>query len=116
MLTVAGRKDEDDTPPGRLVQYYTNGPGFTPTTATVGKIPAGVYQIKSVNMMPTLVPQTMVTDELLRLPDSKSDMVIAEIDKFWTLGDKFKQHGIEVPFAQRDLHLKEPVRVEVKSS
>jgi small-conductance mechanosensitive channel len=34
----------------------------------------------------------------------------------FAIWDKFKQHGIEVPFAQRDLHLKEPVRVEVKSS
>lgn len=34
----------------------------------------------------------------------------------FAIWDKFKQHGIEVPFAQRDLHLKETVRVELKSS
>jgi len=34
----------------------------------------------------------------------------------FTICDKFKQHGIEIPFPQRDLHLKEPVRVELKSS
>jgi small-conductance mechanosensitive channel len=33
----------------------------------------------------------------------------------FAIWDKFKQHGIEVPFPQRDVHLKEPVRVEVKS-
>lgn len=32
----------------------------------------------------------------------------------FAIWDKFKQAGIELPFPQRDLHLKEPVRVELK--
>jgi small-conductance mechanosensitive channel len=32
----------------------------------------------------------------------------------FAIWEKFKEHGIETPFPQRDLHIKEPVRVEVK--
>ena len=31
----------------------------------------------------------------------------------FAIWDKFKEHGIEIPFPQHDLHLKEPVKVEV---
>jgi small-conductance mechanosensitive channel len=34
----------------------------------------------------------------------------------FAIWNTFKQHGIEIPFPQRDLHVKEPVQVEVKSS
>ena len=34
----------------------------------------------------------------------------------FAIWDKFKEQGIEIPFPQRDVHLKEPIRVEVKPS
>lgn len=34
----------------------------------------------------------------------------------FAIWDKFKQHGIEIPFPQRDVHLKGPVKVELQKS
>lgn len=78
---------------GKMVQYAKNGPGFTPTTATVQKLDPGVYEVEVWNDRMTFVPKSVVTDTLLRLPDSKSDEVIAEVERFWTLKSKFKKYG-----------------------
>jgi hypothetical protein len=39
------------------------------------------------------VPCRVVTDKLIEFPDSVSESVIAEISKFWTLSEKFKEFG-----------------------
>src|SRR5438477_6245318 len=66
---------------GKLVQWSHNGPGFVPATKTSQKLPASVYNIEFLGNIATFVPHRLVTDNLLRLPDSKSDEVIADIEK-----------------------------------
>jgi hypothetical protein len=85
--------EQEGVAAGKLVQYAKNGPGFTPTTATVATLAPGVYEIDTINQIPTFVPRHVITDSLLRLPDSKSDEVIAEVERFWTLKHKFTQYG-----------------------
>lgn len=80
-------------PNGSYVQYALNGPGFVPTTKTIQSLPAGAYRLQVINDTWSLVPHKFVTDDLLRLPDSKSESVVKEIEHFWTLKDKFKAFG-----------------------
>lgn len=83
-------KSDKEVAPGQLVQWAFNGNGYIPCTATAQTIPAGIYDIQFPNQIATLVPKKVSTDQLLRLPDSKSDMLIAEVHKFWGLREQFK--------------------------
>jgi len=83
-----------DKKPNKCVQYFINGGGYTPTTRTIQKLPAGMYTISRVERQIVFTQMPSKTDNLLRLPDSKSDLVINQIEKFWTLKDKFKEHGL----------------------
>lgn len=74
-------------------QYSQNGAGFIPTSKTFKKLGAGIYRLQHINDMLSFVKHNIPTDTLLRLPDSKSDEVLAEIEKFWSLKEKFKKHG-----------------------
>jgi small-conductance mechanosensitive channel len=47
------------------------------------------------------------TTEMTRRP------TVLESDLYFAIWDAFKAAGIEIPFPQRDLHLKEPVKVEL---
>jgi len=79
--------------PNVLVQYAKNGSGYIPMSSTIKTLPPSVYNIRIIKDMPTLVPTKLTTDELLRLPDSKSDQIISEVESFWNLKDKFSEYG-----------------------
>lgn len=81
-------------PTGRLVQWAFHGQGFVGTTRTVATLPVGTYKLDADQRVGWhLVPLPIVTDHLYRLPDTKSDEVIAEIQRFWELGDRFRELG-----------------------
>jgi len=79
---------------GALTQYASYGGAYMPTANTIKSLPPDCYTIQ-MTMEGSIVfkPQKLVTDNLMRLPDSKSDEVINEIEKFWKLKDKFKKFG-----------------------
>lgn len=77
-----------------LTQYANMGGAYCPTSKTIGTLPPDCYNVVNTpNGEILFVPQKIVTDKLMRLPDSKSDEVVEEIEKFWTLKAKFKEYG-----------------------
>lgn len=88
-------QDHDKAPmAGRLTQYAYHGAGFVGTTKTRATVPTGTYKIEFDQRVGfSLQPLPITTDNLYRLPDTKSDEVIDEIKRFWTLGAKFREFG-----------------------
>ncbi len=79
---------------GTVTQYANVGFAYGFTTKTVKALPPGLYEVASSQQMGWhLVAKRVVTDDLLRLPDSKSDGVVAEVKKFWALRPLFKKFG-----------------------
>lgn len=87
-------EDEEEIKPGKLTQYALVGGGYGATTATIQRLPADCYKISFTNSgVPYLDPQKLTCDDLLHLPDSKSDEVIKEVKRFWELKSRFKDFG-----------------------
>lgn len=78
-----------------LAQYASlNGMGYIPTSSTVKKLPPDCYILsQTMNGEVVFLSQKIITDKLLRLPDSRSDEVVAEVEKFWKLKETFKKFG-----------------------
>jgi hypothetical protein len=84
---------ERPSTPGKIVQYSHFETGYLPSTSTIPKLPAGCYRIHVSNLGVWFDPVKLVTDSLVQFPDTKSDSVIAEIEKFWQLKSKFREFG-----------------------
>jgi len=91
---VRCRESKEGAPQiGKLTQYANFARGFLPTTSTVSTLPARAYKLVGYQEGVVLEPLNIVTDKLMRFPDSRSDEVIAEVKNFWKLKTKFKQFG-----------------------
>lgn len=79
----------EEIPNGKYIQYTFNGSGFSPVSKTIQTLPVGCYKPSISKDILTFESQNIVTDALLRLPDSKSDQVVLEIQEFWKLKKRF---------------------------
>lgn len=75
------------------MQYAAFGKGYTPTGKTIRKIPPGIYRFERVDGRTIIIPAAIVTDKLIRFPDTKSDFLIEEIFKFWKSRERFEKLG-----------------------
>jgi hypothetical protein len=93
---LSSLEDDDSDRPytGQPAQYSHLASGFTPMSKTLSKLPAGVYSISFANNIPFFDPMRLYTDKILRLSDSKSEEVVAEIEGFWnTPREEFDAEG-----------------------
>lgn len=58
------------------------------------KLPCGLYRPVSTQIGVTVQKMTLSSDHLLRLPDSQSNKVVDEINKFRGLTENFKKRGL----------------------
>lgn len=77
------------------IQWKVAMPGvFEACGTTHPVLPAGAYGC-SLNQYgePQLVKKDLQVDDLIDFANSLPSQILAEIDNFWTLGEKFRRHG-----------------------
>lgn len=61
---------------------------------TVPRLPAGGYSCSSdCQGQPVLTRRTLESDQLLHVPGSVAGQVVEEVERFWTLGDRYREFG-----------------------
>ncbi len=78
-----------------LIQYLMGENSFSPVgpIRTVKTLPPGIYNIQDSMQGPYYEITDVRTDNLLRFADSRYNMILEEIDKFWKIKDNFKNMG-----------------------
>jgi len=76
-------------------EYHTRGGCFVPSmpVSATPKLPAGVYKVSQVGFDLGFQPVSISTDTLIRSGNSSAKEVISEIDRFWTLEEKYRKYG-----------------------
>jgi hypothetical protein len=87
------KREAEEIIPGAPVQYALMGNKYLPIGATVGGLPPGIYQPEVTQSGVTLARQPLITDDLVRLPDTVTDTVLTEITSFWAMKDEFHKYG-----------------------
>lgn len=90
------KDEEDEVRLKGLCQWTTSdGKRFVPASKTCDKLTPGVYEIMhSQNIGIYFEKVLVITEGMLRFPQTNSDKVVTEIQKFWEREDLFKEYGL----------------------
>lgn len=86
---------DDDYDPHYVQWSSSDGSVFIPAAKTVKKLPPGVYEIDSnpsVGLYFEKIP--VKTEGLIRFPDTNSNKVVGEIQKFWEREGMFRKYSL----------------------
>ncbi len=76
------------------VQWSLQNGGYYACGPTQPTIPPGAYTcLGDCQGNPYLQPKHLEVDDLIDFTDSLSSRILHEIDRFWTLGDRFRRYG-----------------------
>lgn len=85
------QKEEEGEAKG---QWAVHGSTYWPCSEAIAELPAGIYSAH-MTMSGEIYfrKHKVITDELIKLPDSNSEMVLAHIQEFRSLKEEFSRHG-----------------------
>lgn len=84
--------DKESTPD--WTQYVRITGGYTAAGKTSPTLPPASYTVRHQDGRILFLDLVLSKDDLLPLPDSKSDMVLSEAERFWTLKPVFDRFGL----------------------
>jgi SpoVK/Ycf46/Vps4 family AAA+-type ATPase len=85
-----------ETEPNQCAIQWAVLPGgaYQACGRTVSRLPAGAYACSlDCEGRPEFHARQLLADDLVDFPGSLPGKVLQEIDKFWKLGERFRQHG-----------------------
>jgi len=75
-------------------RWASDNERFWACKTTYDILPAGLYRPMNSNQIGYYLEKQLIdTDELIVLPDTSSEQVLQEIEKFWELKEQFARHG-----------------------
>ena len=75
-------------------QWSICGDIYRAVGRTISHIPAGIYALGEDMRGAYFQARTVLSDDIIQLPDEPSQEVVAGIKKFWASKDRYEEHGL----------------------
>jgi hypothetical protein len=92
--SAGGEDQEDVAVPDGHQMWSVSGERYYPCEKTVRRLPPGYYVPMADHRSIYLQKTSVDIDELMVFPDSKSEYILGEIQKFWRSKARYDAHGL----------------------